>query len=674
MENGDTQLPMASKPATLATLMPGRVLAERYRVDGMLGEGGMAVVFEGHHLGLDRAIAIKVLKPEFVAAPQVLARFEQEARAVSRLEHPGIVKMFDVGTAELPGMLTPIAYLVMERLRGAELSDVLRKDAPIPPLQALDWLEDLLAAIGHAHAREVVHRDLKPENIFINETPEGRVLKLVDFGIAKLVQPSGAAPLTQMGMIFGTPSYMSPEQATGLPVDARTDLYSAGIIFYEMLSGRVPFDAPDMMEMLRKQVKDPPPPLPVAPVVGEVLSRLLAKAPEHRYADAAEALRAVKAAKRALGGPARVPMAPTIPQLEVGTPVDASTRVPGSTATLAPEAPRPALDHRRPTPSGTARTVGLAAAGSLTLGLVLWAASGGSEAGSEAGAVADTGAVAPGGEVPHATAAAVGAEEPAGEFPMPLPFTTPTASDEALAPVDAALKAGKRPEARALLAQLLADFPKDPDVLWRAGLAEGTRDEASARRAEFMRDAIDVAPSRLDDAEVAVLVLQELARPEVPEPFIDLVVRHGEPIEAGWTKALLGRPSSALPYAQRTRLLEVAEPSDTWSPAVQRCLDLWQASTTDRPCTVYGETLDAMRDTPSASYRRTLEHAAIPTDPGAQESAEACEDLKARRDALLEALADAPGEGGYVPDDFASKATKKRGGRRRGPLGRLFGR
>ena len=653
MENNDTQLPMTAKPATLAELMPGRVLAERYRVDAMLGEGGMAVVFEGHHLGLDRAIAVKVLKPEFVAAPQVLARFEQEARAVSRLEHPGIVKMFDVGTAEIPGVLMPIAYLVMERLRGAELSDVLRKDGPIPVLQALDWMEDLLAAIGHAHAREVVHRDLKPENIFINETPEGRVLKLVDFGIAKMVQPSGAAPLTQMGMIFGTPPYMSPEQATGQPVDARTDLYSAGIIFYEMLSGRVPFDAPDMMEILRKQVQDPPPPLPVAPVVGALLDRLLAKAPEDRYAAAGEALRAVKAAKKELEGPPPAPASPTIPRLEVG---------PSPAASTVTEAPQPvsvAPIGRRAPPM---RTIGLAAGGSLALGLLLWAATGDSDA--EATTATASGAPA-----------AVGSKTPAPEHPVRLPFTTPKAGAEALAPVDAALKEGKRNEARALLAQLLEDFPADPDVLWRAGLAEGKPDEASARRGEFMRDAIAAAPGRLDDAEVAALVLRELARSEVPSPFIDLVVEHGDPIEAGWTKALLGRPTGALPYAERARLIEAADPGDTWSPEVQRCLDVWQAPSTDEPCTVYASALDAMKGSPSARYRKTLQHAPVPTEPGSDESASACEGLEARRDALLETLSKLEGNDDYVPDDFRSKVGKKRGGgRRRGPLGRLFGR
>lgn len=234
------------------------MLAERYRVDRVLGEGGMALVFEGHHLGLDRPIAIKVLKPAFVAEPQVRVRFEREARAVSRLEHPGIVQMYDVGTTELQPLLPPIAYLVMERLRGQELSDLLT--APLPPEEALRNLEAVLNAVEHAHSRGIVHRDLKPDNIFVCETAAGPQLKLVDFGIAKMVESSGAAPLTQMGMIFGTPPYMSPEQATGMPVDGRTDLYSAGIIFYEMLAGRLPFIADDMMKVLRMQVNASPPP------------------------------------------------------------------------------------------------------------------------------------------------------------------------------------------------------------------------------------------------------------------------------------------------------------------------------------------------------------------------------------------------------------------------------
>ncbi len=639
MEHSDTQFPSA-QPASLGELMKGIVLAERYRVDGVLGEGGMALVFEGHHLGLDRPIAIKVLKPEFVASAQVIARFEQEARAVSRLEHNGIVKMFDVGTADVPGLLTPIAYLVMERLRGAELSDVLREGGPIPAPQALEWMDALLDAIGHAHAREVVHRDLKPENIFINESPEARVLKLVDFGIAKMVQPSGTAPLTQMGMIFGTPPYMSPEQATGQTVDARTDLYSAGIIFYEMLSGHVPFDSADMMDILRMHVQDEPPRLPVPDEVAEVLDRLLAKDPDDRFASAAEARAAVRAAKVSLEGP-KPAQAPTMPIIAVEHPP--------------PTAPAP-----RSAPP--VRAIALAAAGALALGLIGWAvATRDPEAEPESKADEESK------EEPAAVAA-----KPAAA--MRLPFTKPTAPQEELAPIDEALDAGKRSEARALLAQLLERFPDDPDVLWRAAMAEGKQRAASQKRAEYMRDAIEEEPSRLEDKTVGALVLRELARPTVPDPLIELVVDHGDPIEAGWTKALLGRPKDALSQTQRTRLIEATEPSDTWNPRAHRCLDLWQAPNTAAPCTVYGEALDAMKAAPHASYRKSLQYAPVPTEPGSEEESEACDGLEEERASTLEAMADAKGDANYVPADFKTKANKKGGKRRRGPLGRLFGR
>lgn len=661
--------------------MTGVVLANRYRIDGVLGEGGMALVFHGHHLGLDRAIAIKVLKPEFVADSQVRARFEQEARAVSRLEHVGIVKMYDVGTAEIPGGLgTPVAFLVMERLRGAELSDLLRDEGPAPAERALAWLEQMLAAIAHAHARGVVHRDLKPENVFACDLPEGgRVLKLVDFGIAKMVQPAGDAPLTQLGMIFGTPAYMSPEQATGHPVDGRTDLYSAGIILFEMLSGAVPFAAADVMEVLRQHVRSPPPELPVAPPVAEVLSRLLAKEPEDRYADAAEALAAVRAAQTALGagtgqsaedpaaGPtmARVdtPTAPAVHEtLGLGAASEPPTATPsdptapaihetvgGTRARLelatdeepAPPSSRMLFGFPRPVVAGVA--AGAAALVGLLVARAMWSSA-----------------------VPPEPLDAV----------VALPAPPTRAGRPALAAVDAKLAADARVKARSLLAPLLVAFPEDPEVVWRAALAEGKTGRYSEARAELVQRTLELDSKRIEDPKVQSVIVRELERSVVPDTLLSVVLEHGEAMRSDWTRALLGSRRTALPYAQRHRLLSALGTSDAseepWSSVEHRCLDLWQAEATPRPCSLYADTLDAMEASPSAAYRKTVTSVAIPVG-GADEPDSACAGLESRRDAVLEALEGAPGDGDYVPRGYATKAkAAKRKSKRRFRFGNLF--
>jgi hypothetical protein len=644
---------------TLGSLLTDTVLAERYRVDGILGEGGMAVVFEGHHLGLDRPIAIKVLKPEFMSTPQVLARFEQEARAVSRLEHAGIVRMFDVGTAEVPGAPGPLAFLVMERLHGAELSDVLAADGPPPIPTTLAWIETLLEAIAHAHSREIVHRDLKPENIFVCRTPEGsRSLKLVDFGIAKMVQPEGAAPLTQLGMVFGTPLYMSPEQATGLAVDARTDLYSVGIILYELLSGHVPFNSPEMMEILRMQVKDAPAPLPVPTEVSELLDRLLAKDPDDRFPHANAAIEAVKAAREALEAP-RAPMAPTLPRVEPAaepltspTAQDQPTTVPPASPPVVAEPVQDAGPSPRRVPPAVA--IGAAAAGALVLVLAGWAV-------LREGDPAETNDSA-------TTPAAVAAPAPAQAPVSPAP----TVSPDALQAVDDALQAGERGQASTLVKTLLLAHPDNADVLWRVGLTTGDPARHSKERASYFLEAIRSDPERIKNGSVQAVLLKDLARKTVPDALIDLVVEHGEPIEAVWTKALLGRKKGALPPAQRARLIAATDPGETWSLEEQRCLDLWQALDTARPCTTYDETLDAMEAAPSADYLRTVKYAPVPTVAGDDDPAGACKGLEARRDAVAGALSGAKGNGRFVPADFVDQVPKQKSKRRK-PLQRIFG-
>src|SRR5690606_37711823 len=253
----------------------GHKIAERYRIDDLLGVGGMGAVFRAHHLGLKRDVAIKVLHPDLTRHPEISARFDREAHSASRLEHPNCLQVTDYGSTE-----NGMKFMVMQLLQGKELSSILGRRleparAPVLALQILKGLE-------HAHRHGVAHRDIKPENVFITVDHDGNeILKLVDFGIAKIVcaNERGGKHRTQVGLVFGTPPYMSPAQAAGMETDERADLYSVGIILCEMRAGRPPCDHEDPVARVRMQVGADPPPLPteVPPVLAAAVEKLLAK-------------------------------------------------------------------------------------------------------------------------------------------------------------------------------------------------------------------------------------------------------------------------------------------------------------------------------------------------------------------------------------------------------------
>jgi hypothetical protein len=273
----------------------GHVVAERYRIDALLGEGGMGAVFRARHLALDRPVAIKVLHPHLCADEQIRKRFDREALAISKLDHPNCVQVIDFGTTAR-GM----RYLVMPLLEGQELREL--TGVGLPLAQVIDLGTQILRALEHAHKRGLVHRDLKPENIFlVRDDDERSIVKLVDFGIVKLLEMPGQdrfTRLTRAGMAFGTPTYMSPEQATGGAIDERTDLYALGVVLYELLTGRPPFEADEPGILLRMQILSEPPPLPdtVPESLAAVVMKLLSKDPGHRHASAREAREALVAA------------------------------------------------------------------------------------------------------------------------------------------------------------------------------------------------------------------------------------------------------------------------------------------------------------------------------------------------------------------------------------------
>ncbi len=285
----------------------GMVLAERYRVLARAGDGGMGVVYRGEHIALNRRVAIKVLHPELNAVPEVVERFEREARAAAVLEHPNVVAVTDFGRTP-DGML----FLVMEYIDGESLREALDARGPLSLAGTLDLARQVGAALARAHAVGIVHRDLKPENVMlVHRDGEPSVVKVVDFGIAK-VPPSHRRPedaaRTQAGMIYGTPDYMPPEQALGGEVGTAADLYAMGIVLFEALTGRRPFVADDVVSMLALQLNAPIPeassvrPGAFPPAIDAVLARMMAKRPGDRYGSVAEAVDALHAAAVPVSG------------------------------------------------------------------------------------------------------------------------------------------------------------------------------------------------------------------------------------------------------------------------------------------------------------------------------------------------------------------------------------
>jgi TolB-like protein/predicted Ser/Thr protein kinase len=268
----------------------GRTIGH-YAVQGPLGSGGMGIVYRAVDVHLGRPVALKVLPADVLADPDRKRRFVTEARAASALNHPNIVTIYDIDRD------AGVDFIAMEFVAGRTL-DAIIPPGGLPVDRALPLACSIADALAAAHAAGVVHRDLKPANVIVS--PEGRV-KILDFGLAKLVEPSGAAAatveaVTATGLILGTAPYMSPEQASGLPVDARSDIFSFGALLYEMLAGHRAFRADSQVGILAAVLRDSPPPLPgVPPQLASVVSRCLGKRPEERFQNAADLKAALEA-------------------------------------------------------------------------------------------------------------------------------------------------------------------------------------------------------------------------------------------------------------------------------------------------------------------------------------------------------------------------------------------
>lgn len=290
--------------------MQTRVLNGRYRLDEPIGEGGMAVVYRGYDLVLDRPVAIKVLRGQFAADASFLRRFEREAQAAARLSHPNIVSVYDVGRDD------GTRYIVMEYVPGKTLKQLILEHAPFSLDEAIHIVRQVAAALDYAHQHGLVHRDIKPQNILVDERG---FVKVTDFGIAKGLTD---VSLTEAGFGMGTVHYVSPEQARGEPATPASDIYALGVVLYEMLTGRLPFDADNPIGLAMQHVHEAPPPprqfnSNIPPAVEAIILRALAKDPRQRFPTAGALAQALTHWRQYVPGstpaPPRGGMPPRVP-------------------------------------------------------------------------------------------------------------------------------------------------------------------------------------------------------------------------------------------------------------------------------------------------------------------------------------------------------------------------
>jgi hypothetical protein len=505
----------------------GTVLGERYRILSRLGAGGMGAVYRAEHSTLRRDVAVKVLLPEMGSKDEFVRRFQREAESASRLAHVNIIAVTDFGRSP-EGLL----FLVMEYLDGEALSALIRR-GPIPLARAAGIFGQILDGLGHAHAAGIVHRDLKPDNIMLVER-EGRpdVVKLLDFGIAKVTDPEDhREALTQAGVIFGTPEYLSPEQALGETVDARADLYAAGVILYEMLTGRRPFESDDKVKIISMHLSHSVPGIEtlkldfeVSRPVTELVMQSLEKQRDQRFLSAA-AFRAALADALA-ASPPQVPAAPAAGSSLLPTAVDGravprprprsggAAGDPGDAA-LAGETIRSEL-ARRPWPRRRRRALAALAAalGAAALGAYL---------------------------LVHRTRPV---RSPVVKARVPEVAPAPPELAAQLRAVESWLAAAEIGKARVSLEELLAQHPRDARVrylLGRVAFAEDRRGpaledyrEAIALDPGFRADAVllehlglvltDTRNDPRNDPKTADLAL-ELAIERVGRPAADLLER-----------------------------------------------------------------------------------------------------------------------------------------------------
>jgi len=311
-------------------LTPGETLEGRYQIEGLLAEGGVGRVWSATHLPLGRRVVVKTLREDGARSEITVKRFLREAHAAAELDHPGAVRILDVGR-----LADTTPYLVMERLEGLDLCDALANRGRFSVAETCEWLESPASALDAAHARGIIHRDVKPANVFRAHTAAGTTTKLLDFGLAALRDPSGRdrfTKLTRSGVVLGTPHYMAPECAEGAPGDALSDVYSLACVAFEMLTGDIPHDADTPFGVLIAKVSEPAPTLAqrapglaFSPQLEQLFGDALARDPARRPATAASFIARLRgAAVPPLGHRGEPP--PNRPSLPT---LDDDTAVPG---------------------------------------------------------------------------------------------------------------------------------------------------------------------------------------------------------------------------------------------------------------------------------------------------------------------------------------------------------
>jgi serine/threonine-protein kinase len=338
----------------------GALVADRYRVERKLGQGGMGVVYAAVHEALHKPVALKVLGSMARLDRDAVARFEREAIASANLKHPNIAETTDFGQLPDGGL-----YLVMEYVEGTTLRRLLHEQGKLAPGRALAILQQVGSALAAAHARGVVHRDLKPDNVIVTSPDAGGnandVVKVIDFGIAKLRSATfggGATALTSAGTVMGTPTYMSPEQVMGQAVDQRADQYALGVLAFELFTGRPPYAAEDVGQLMMMHVGAPVPSTrdrvpEFSPAIDAVTTKMLAKLPDERFASVAEAMIAMEAAVSAKGAPAptQAEVAPRSAQPTVKLAPEPVPTIVDATTLPSPQQDAPAVLPASPTRS-----------------------------------------------------------------------------------------------------------------------------------------------------------------------------------------------------------------------------------------------------------------------------------------------------------------------------------
>jgi serine/threonine-protein kinase len=432
---------IASAQVTGADLI-GQVVAGKYRIDSVIGEGGMGFVVVAHHIQLETKVAIKLLRPELANNGEAVARFSREARAAVRIVSQHVARVFDVGELE-----SGAPYMVMEFLEGGDLSSIIQKRGPLPIGEAVDYVLQATEAIAEAHAAGIVHRDLKPANLFCARRPDGTPsIKVLDFGISKLTSSGpGALQHTKTTAIMGSPFYMSPEQMESTRgVDMRTDIWGLGVILYELVTGRTPFEGSALPEICLRVATQPPPSMrmlrpDIPPGLEQAILKCLEKDRDKRYATVGQLALGLRDFATSRGRPSVDTILRTLEPATGDLPHEASSISPAADGARTIE---PLGRTQVPMQGGTGKTVAIVAAAAVVLvaGVVSLLAMR-SPAASSSATLVQSAAAAPASPVPRV-------EEPIVPAPRPVASASAAAAAEpAPSPVAMAAPAKKLPTA-----------------------------------------------------------------------------------------------------------------------------------------------------------------------------------------------------------------------------------